>query len=114
LLLRDRLSGLVDPDVFIWVLGTSAVLTGVLRVAGGFAAEERSGHRWTIGGVVLGTWEVALGALLLLTHEVEPELLAPIAAAWGAASGTLLLIQGLRLRRFARGRQASGASPQDP
>jgi uncharacterized membrane protein HdeD (DUF308 family) len=113
LLLRDRLSGLVDPGVLIGLLGISAVLTGLLRILGGFAAEERLGRRWTLGGFVLGTLEVALGALLLLTSEVDPGLLAPIAAAWGAVSGTLLLVQGLRLRRFARTWQASGP-PQDP
>jgi hypothetical protein len=38
----------------------------------------------------------------LLTREVHPGLLVPIAAAWGVVSGILLLAQGLRLRRFAR------------
>jgi uncharacterized membrane protein HdeD (DUF308 family) len=114
-LLRDRLSGLVDPDLFVGLLGISAVLTGVLRILGGFAAEERLGRRWTLGGIVLGTLELALGALLLLTREVHPDLLVPIAAAWGAVSGVLLLAQGLRLRRFARTwRQASGTPPQGP
>jgi uncharacterized membrane protein HdeD (DUF308 family) len=81
-LLRDRLSGLVDPDVFVGLLGVSAVLTGVLRVLGGFAAEERLGRRWTLGGIVLGMLELGLGALLLLTSEVDPGLLVPIVAAW--------------------------------
>ncbi len=55
---------LVDPDMLIGLLGVSAVLTGLLRVLGGFAAEERLGHRWTLGGIVLCTLEVALGVLL--------------------------------------------------
>ena len=114
-LLRDRLSGVVDPEVFVGVLGISAVLTGLLRVLGGFAAEERLGRRWTLGGIVLGTLEVGLGALLLLTSGVDPDLLAPIVAAWGAVSGILLLAQGLQLRRVALSwRQASGTPPQDP
>jgi uncharacterized membrane protein HdeD (DUF308 family) len=114
-LLRDRLSGRIEPDVFIGLLGVSAVLTGLLRILGGFAAEERLGRRWTLGGIVLGTLEVALGALLLLTNQVDPGLLVPIAAAWGAVSGILLLAQGLRLRRFARTwRQASGTLTQAP
>ena len=58
-LLRERLSGVVDPEVFVGLLGISAVLTGLLRVLGGFAAEERLGRRWTLGGIVLGTLEVA-------------------------------------------------------
>ena len=111
-LLRERLSGLVDPDVFVGLLGISAVLTGLLRILGGFAAEERLGRRWTLGGIALGTLEVALGAPLLLRSEVNPDLLAPIAAAWGAVSGILLLAQGLGLRRLAHTwRQASGTMP---
>jgi uncharacterized membrane protein HdeD (DUF308 family) len=114
-LLGDRLSGVVDPEVFVGLLGISAVLTGVLRILGGFAAEERLGRRWTLGGIVLGTLEVAVGVLLLLTGELHPGLLVPIVSAWGAVSGTLLLAQGLRLRRFARTwRQASGTPPQAP
>jgi uncharacterized membrane protein HdeD (DUF308 family) len=113
-LLRDRLSGLVEPEVFVGLLGSSAVLTGLLRILGGFAAQERLGRRWTLGGIVLGTLEVALGALLLLTSEVDPDLLQPIGVAWGAVSGILLLAQGLRLRRFASTWQASGTPPEDP
>jgi uncharacterized membrane protein HdeD (DUF308 family) len=114
-LLRERLSGLVDPEVFVGLLGIAAVLTGLLRILGGFAAEERFGRRWTLGGIVLGALELGLGALLLLTSGVDPDLLAPFVAAWGAVSGTLLLAQGLRLRRFARTwRHASGTAPQGP
>ena len=109
-LLRDRLSGVVDPDVFVGLLGISAVLTGLLRILGGFAAEERVGRRWTLGGIVLGTLELGLGALLLVSSEFDPGLLVPIGAAWGAVSGILLLAQGLRLRRLARTWQASQAS----
>jgi hypothetical protein len=113
-LLRDRLAGVVDPEVFVRLLGISAVLTGLLRILGGFAAEERVGRRWTLGGIVLGTLEVGLGALLLLASGVDPDLLVPIGAAWGAVSGILLLTQGLGLRRLARTwRQASGTAPQD-
>ena len=101
-LLRDRLSGLVAPEVFVGLLGIAAVLTGLLRILGGFAAQERLGRRWTLGGIVLGTLELGLGVLLLLTSGVEADLLAPIVAAWGAVSGTLLLTQGLQLRRVAR------------
>jgi uncharacterized membrane protein HdeD (DUF308 family) len=101
-LLRDRLAGLVQPDLLVELVGVSAVLTGVLRVLGGFAAQKRLGRRWTIGGVVLGTLEAALGGLLLLSTEVDPDVVWPVAAAWGVASGSLLMAEGLRLRRLAR------------
>jgi uncharacterized membrane protein HdeD (DUF308 family) len=92
---RNRFSGLVDPEVLIELLGFSAGLTGLLRVVGGFATQERFGRRWTLGGIVLGTLELAFGSLLLLTSRVDPDLLLPIAATWGTVSGTLLLAEGL-------------------
>ena len=59
--------------------------------------------------------ELRLGALLLVTSEVDPDLLVPIGAAWGAVSGILLLAQGLGLRRVAHTwQQASGTTPRDP
>ncbi len=101
-LLRHLLDGLVDKELLVGLLGVSAILTGLLRVLGGFAAERRSGRRWTLGGSVLGTLEIALGALLLLHTEVKAHVLAPVAAGWGLASGTLLLAEGIRLRRLTR------------
>jgi uncharacterized membrane protein HdeD (DUF308 family) len=101
-LLRHGLAGLVHPDLLVELLGVAAVLTGALRVLGGFAAEKRLGRRWTIGEVVLGVLEAGLGVLLLLSTEVRPEVIGPVAAAWGVVSGSLLLAEGLRLRRLAR------------
>jgi uncharacterized membrane protein HdeD (DUF308 family) len=46
-LLRDRLSGVVDPEVFVRLLGISAVLTGLLRILGGFALPR---SRWGAAG----------------------------------------------------------------
>jgi uncharacterized membrane protein HdeD (DUF308 family) len=53
-LLRDQLSGLADPDVLIALLGVSAVLMGLLRVLGGFAAEKRLGRD---GRLAASCWE---------------------------------------------------------
>jgi hypothetical protein len=100
--------------VFIVLLGIPAVLTGLLRILGGFAFQERLGRRWTLDGTTLGTLELALGVLLLGPRGVDPDLLVPITAAWGAVSGILLLTQGLQLRRVARTWQASSTAPQDP
>jgi uncharacterized membrane protein HdeD (DUF308 family) len=106
-LLRDQLSGLVHPDLLISLLGAAAVLTGLLRLLGGFAAERRFGRWWTLGGIVLGALEVALGVVLLLAALVDPGLLGPVVVAWGLASGSLLVAEGIRLRRFARTRASS-------
>ena len=66
------------------------------------APAPQLGRRWTIGGVVLGTLEAALGVLLLASTDIRPEVIGPVAAAWGVVSGSLLLAEGVRLRRFAR------------
>jgi uncharacterized membrane protein HdeD (DUF308 family) len=101
-LLRDGLAGLVHPDLLVRLLGDSALLTGLLRILGGFAAERRLGWRWTLGGMVLGTLEAVLGGVALLSADVDPEVLWAVAAAWAAVSGSLLVAEGLRLRRLAR------------
>ena len=87
--------------MLIVLLGISASLTGLLRVLGGFATQERPGRQWTLGGIVLGTLELAFG-VLVLTSTTDPDLLVPLVAVWGAVSGILLLAEGLRLRRLAR------------
>lgn len=64
---------------------------------------------------MLGTLEAALGGVLLLSTEVDPDVLVPVAAAWGVVSGILLLAEGLRLRRLVRTwGQAPGAASQGP
>ena len=74
---------LVDADLLVGLLGVSAVLTGLLRVLGGFAAERQFGRRWTIGGLVLGALEIVLGGVLLLNTEVNADILVPVAAGLG-------------------------------
>ena len=63
------------------------------------ATQERPGRQWTLGGIVLGTLELAFG-VLVLTSTADPDLLVPLVAAWGAVSGILLQAEGLRLRRL--------------
>jgi uncharacterized membrane protein HdeD (DUF308 family) len=95
-LLRHGLAGLVHPDLLVELLGVVAVLTGALRVVGGFAAEKRLGRRWTIGEVVLGALEAGLGVLLLLSTEVRPEVIGPVAAARGGGDRRRLVAQSSR------------------
>ena len=83
---------------------------GVLRVLAGSRPRSGWGRRWTLGDRARHL-EFGLGALLLLTSGVEPDLLAPLVAAWGAVSGILLLTQGLQLRRVARSWRGSDDTP---
>jgi uncharacterized membrane protein HdeD (DUF308 family) len=84
------------------VLGLAAVLTGSLRLLGAFEVERRTGHRWTFGGLALGTVEVVLGVVLFFAREGDLRGLTIVVAIWGFVGGGLLLIEGLRLRRLLR------------
>lgn len=101
---------LVTFLALLWMTG--GLLT--LRFALAMRPEERFGRRWTLGAVVLGSLELALGAVLLLTSEADAGRLASIVAAWGVVSGSLLIAEGLKLHRFARDWQGSAASPEGP
>lgn len=101
-LLRDLFSTLLSVDTVATLLGIAAILTGVLRVAGAFETERRTGHRWTIGGVILGAFELGLGTLLLLHGAVSARGLVLVAGMWALVGGTLLLLDGIRLMRLSR------------
>jgi uncharacterized membrane protein HdeD (DUF308 family) len=101
-LLRHPFQHLISPGTLINVLGVAAVLTGSLRLLGAFEVERRTGRRWTFGGLALGSVEVVLGFVLLLARGQNERVLAIAFAAWGLVGGSLLLIEGFRLRGLAR------------
>jgi hypothetical protein len=57
------------------------ILALAIAVAGRSTARLVTFLAWTLGAIVLGMLEVGLGVLLLLTNEVDPDLLVPIVAA---------------------------------
>jgi uncharacterized membrane protein HdeD (DUF308 family) len=99
-LFRRPLEDLVSTNTLISLLGLAAVLTGSLRLLGAFEVERRTGHRWTYGGLALGTVELVLGLVLFFAEEGDIRVLRFVLAAWGLVGGCLLLIEGSRLRRL--------------
>ena len=104
------LQGVIAPNTLINVLGAAAVVTGSLRLLGAFEIERRTGRRWTFGGLALGSVEVALGLVLIVTNGQNERVLTIVFAAWGLVGGCLLLIEGYRLRRHAARARADGAT----
>jgi uncharacterized membrane protein HdeD (DUF308 family) len=100
-LLRQPFQHLISPNTLINMLGVAAVLTGALRLLGAFEIERRTGKRWTFGGLALGSVEVVLGLVLFLSRGQNERVLAIVFAAWGLVGGSLLLIEGFRLRSLA-------------
>lgn len=44
---------------------------GTLRLVGAFEIEQRTGHRWSFGRLILGVLEVGTGTLLVATDMVS-------------------------------------------
>jgi uncharacterized membrane protein HdeD (DUF308 family) len=114
--LREFLSGVVSPVRMINILGFAAVAMGTLRLVGAFEIERRTGHRWSIGGLVLGGLELGTGILLIATDTASRGVMITVGL-WALASGTLLIWEAVRARRRARAilgpRGALGADPAD-
>ena len=100
-LLREALSDVFEPTTVADVLGYAAIVIGALRLIGAFALEQRIGRRWTLGGLVLGGLEIGIG-ILLVAVDVSSPAVAKTIAAWAFASGTILMIEALRLRAAGR------------
>lgn len=75
------------------------VLTGTLRLVGAFEVERRTGRWWTYTGLALGSVEIVLGAIALLAGLGNLRLVTTALAAWGLIGGTLLLLEGFKIRR---------------
>ena len=102
LMARHRLEDIVSPEALIGAVAVTTVATGCLRIVGAFEVEERTGHRWTIGGMILGSVEVVLGVILLLVRNTQGSTVRLTIGIWGLVAGSLLLAQGFRMLRARR------------
>ena len=101
---RHLLEPVVSARFLVDALGVSAVLTGTLRLAGAFEVERRTGRWWTFGGLALGSVEIVLGAIVLIAGSGNLRLVTAAVGAWGLIGGTLLLLEGFKIRRSLRPR----------
>jgi uncharacterized membrane protein HdeD (DUF308 family) len=102
LLARHALDDVVSPATLIGVVALTTVATGCLRLLGAFEVEERSGRRWTVGGLILGFVEVCLGAMLFLARDAHAPAVRTTIGVWGLVAGILLLVQGVRMLHVRR------------
>ena len=102
-LIRPLLHELVSDGVLLDILGASAIVTGVLRLLGFIHDDQvvrdhpRARYRF-----VVGTAEVLLGVIVMISDKGETEVIRFAACAWGLATGTFLLLDASMLRRAAR------------
>jgi uncharacterized membrane protein HdeD (DUF308 family) len=102
LLARHALDDIVNPEVLISVVALTTVATGCLRLVGAFEVEKHTGHRWTIGGIILGSVEVCLGAMVFLVRDTQASTVRITIGVWGLVAGILLLGQGVRMLHLRR------------
>lgn len=102
LLARYALDDFLDPTALIGAVALTTVATGCLRLVGAFEIEEHTGHRWTIGGLILGSVEVILGIILFIARDTEASTIRIALGVWGLTAGALLLMQGARMLRIRR------------
>ncbi len=103
LLARSRLENVISTGVLLDLVGAGAIATGAMRTLGGFRddqlADEQPRRRTSM---LVGALDVGLGIALILSSDSASTSVRFLAAAWGLVGGTLLLVDALRLRRFAR------------
>lgn len=103
-LARFVLRHAVATDTLVVVLGAAAVLTGLMRLSGGLRDDVLTPARprmWR--RLLLGAFEVLLGAVLILTRDVGG-VVAFIVGVWGVVGGTTLVVDALAMRRTNRSR----------
>jgi uncharacterized membrane protein HdeD (DUF308 family) len=102
LLVREAFGGVLGETVIIGIVALTVGAVGCLRLVGAFEIEEHAGHRWTIGGIVLGSVEVILGVILFIARDADASTVRTLLGVWGLVAGVLLLLQGTRMLRARR------------
>jgi hypothetical protein len=67
-----------------------------------FEVERRTGQWSTFGGLALGSVEIVLGAIVLSAGSGNLRLVTAVVGARGLIGGTLLLLEGFKIRRSLR------------
>ena len=102
LLAREPLHHVVGTSALLDLVGAGAIATGAMRILGGFRDDRPSGRRSrNQESILAGTLDAGLGLAMILVSDPTSTWVRFLAAAWGLVAGTMLLLDALRLRRFA-------------
>ena len=101
LALHGPLSGQFSEGALLDFFGLTAIVTGALRLSGLLhddqLARDRPRRRYRL---VAGSLDVALGVALLLAEGRTATEIRIVVGVWALSTGTLLLLDGLMLRRL--------------
>jgi uncharacterized membrane protein HdeD (DUF308 family) len=101
-LFRGRLDDVAAESLFVYVLGTVILLTGVAHVLGGFTTGDELDRRRSRSSVLLGMMEIALGLLFLIGSVENSRAAYWAAGVWALTGGVILIGDALLLRRRLR------------
>jgi len=99
---RFLVKDVASEAVVVPLVGAVAVLTGVFHMLGGFDRERTRSRRRARTSLILGAFEIVLGALLLTSRLDRGHGLYVVAAAWAFAGAFMLLGDALRVRAHGR------------
>ena len=99
---RDLSRNWVAEDTVKNILGAVILLTGILHVTGGFQIGGRAILGRTGISIILGVFEIGLGAMLIISKTGQDQRVFFVAAIWALVGGTLLLIDAIRSWRKAK------------
>ena len=100
-LARTMFASLFSREFAIHLVGTTALLVGVLHIGRGFRTEPLLHRRWGWDSFLLGVFEVVLGVSLLAGAAGSQWMIDAISA-WAIGGGVILILDAAQLRRAAR------------
>jgi uncharacterized membrane protein HdeD (DUF308 family) len=86
----------------MFVLGAVILITGLLRVMGGFTMEEKEFLQRPKSTISLGFFEIVLGILLMYIRSRDDYRLYLVAGLWALFGGITLLNDAMKLRKQLR------------
>jgi uncharacterized membrane protein HdeD (DUF308 family) len=98
----ELLEEVVSETLALTLLGIAILITGLMHIFGGFRTGGDASRRWSWLSLLLGLFEILMGASLL----IEPLVQGPIAyvaiSIWAMLGGLILVTDAFRLRIRAR------------
>ena len=100
-IIRLLLVGFVGEELIFNLIGFIMLLTGLLHVFGGFRTDNLS-RSVTWGSILLGIFEIILGALLIITTVGFSPIIHLAISIWAFIGGFIILADAYRLRAMLR------------
>jgi uncharacterized membrane protein HdeD (DUF308 family) len=108
LLLRYVYQSYLDPAQAVRILGALALFVGLINIFGGFRTPDMTREEG-LGRVLLGTFEVGLGVVLIIIDALGP-VSKLLAGGWAFIGGIVLILQALQMRRASKAKPLGGTN----